>query len=193
MKQSGFQCVASPMILPWAEKRSTVALANYVPCIPAEAARIARLGAFQIVSCPSNSSTSEEEEARHPELQTTDTEPEWEEESEDRARQTDLEEEVEPNRWRCLRDWEAIMEGLEGLTYDDPQSDSNAMVTGADGLQGPALSLCGKATNPLPHTLRHAAPSMPGSLMDHMLPLEAAIAGGDAVEVHVDEAELDNL
>ena len=30
--------------LSWAEERSTVALANYVPCIPAEAAWIARLG-----------------------------------------------------------------------------------------------------------------------------------------------------
>ena len=85
------------------------------------------------------------------------------------------------------------MEGSEGLAYDDPQPDSNAMVMGTDCLQGPALSLCGEATKPLPHTLRHAVPSMPGSPMDHMPPLEVAITGGDAVEVHVDEAKLDNL
>ena len=83
--------------LTWAEERSAVALANYVPHVPAEAAQITRLGACQIVSCPDDSSTSEEEEAWHPELQTTDTEPKWEEESEDGAGQTDLEEEVEPN------------------------------------------------------------------------------------------------
>ena len=53
--------------LSWAKERSTVALANYVPCIPAEAAWITRLRASRIVSCPGdNSSTSgEEEEAWH--------------------------------------------------------------------------------------------------------------------------------
>ena len=49
--------------LTWAEERSAVALANYVPCIPAEVAQITRLGAHQIVSCPNNSSMLEEEEA----------------------------------------------------------------------------------------------------------------------------------
>ena len=83
----------------------------------------------------------------HPEPQTTDTEPEWEEESEDRARQTDPEEEAEPDRWWHPQDWEAIMEGSEGLAYDDLQSDSMATVVGADGPQGPALSLCDKAAN----------------------------------------------
>ena len=116
---------------------------------------------------------SEEEEVCHPEPQTMDTEPEWEEESEDGVRQTDLEEEAESNRWRCLQDWEAIMEGSEGLAYDDLWSDSNAMVMGADGLQGPALSLCGEAADLPSHTPRCAALSMPGSPMDHMPPLEA--------------------
>ena len=85
------------------------------------------------------------------------------------------------------------MEEAEGLAYDDPWSDSDATVMGADGPQGPALSLCDKATNPLPHTPMCAAPCMPGSPMDHMLLLEATIAGRDTIEVHVDEAELDNL
>ena len=71
--------------LSWAEERSTVAFLNYVPCIPVEAAQIARLRASQIVNCPSEDSTLEEEEAWHPNLQTTDTDPEWEDESEDRA------------------------------------------------------------------------------------------------------------
>ena len=56
--------------LTWAEERSAVALANYVPHIPVEVARIARLGAHQIVSCPEDSSTSEEEEVQHPKPQT---------------------------------------------------------------------------------------------------------------------------
>ena len=76
------------------------------------------------------------------------------------------------------------MEGLEGLAYDDPQSDSNAMMMGVDGLWVPALS---------PHTPRHVALHMLGSPMEEMLPLEVAIAHRDVVEVHVDEAELDNL
>ena len=170
--------------LTWAKERSNVALANYVPHIPVEVARIARLGARRIVSWPDDPSTSEEEEAQHPELQTMDTEPERGEESEDGARQTDPEEEAEPNRQRCPQDWEAVMEGSEGLAYDDPWLDSEATVMGVDCPWGPVL---------LPHTPRHAAPCMLSSPIDHFPPLEAAIAGRDAVEVHVDEAELDNL
>ena len=68
-----------------------------------------------------------------PEPLTTDTE-EWGEESEDGARQTNLEEGVEPNGWWCSQDWEAVMEGSQGLAYDDLWSDSNAMVMGAGGL-----------------------------------------------------------
>ena len=59
--------------LTWAEERSAVALANYVPCAPAEVAQRARFGAHRMVSCP-DSSSSEEDKAWHPELQTTDTE-----------------------------------------------------------------------------------------------------------------------
>ena len=77
--------------LSWAEERSTVALANYVPCIPAEVAWIARVGAGRIISCPSdNDSTStEEEEVQHSDTQSTDpptdTDPEVGDESENRA------------------------------------------------------------------------------------------------------------
>ena len=99
--------------LTWAEERSTVALANYVLHALAEAAQIARLGACRIVSCL-DSSSSEEDEARHPEPQTTDTEPEWEKESEDGARQTDPEEKAEPDRWWHQWDWEAIIEWVRG-------------------------------------------------------------------------------
>ena len=114
--------------LTWAKERSAVALANYVLHIPAKVAWIARLGFCRIVSWPDDSSTSEEEEeAQHPELQTMDTEPEWGEESEDGARQTDPVEEVEPNRWRHLQDWEAVMEGSEGLAYDGLRLDSDAI------------------------------------------------------------------
>ena len=74
--------------------------------------------------------------------------PEQEDESEDGVRQTDPEEEAEPNRQQCPRDWEAIMEGAEGLAYDDPPSDSNAMVMAVDSLQGPAFSLHDEAANP---------------------------------------------
>ena len=90
--------------LSWAEERSTVALANYVPCIPAEAAQITRLGASRIVSCPhDNSSTlAEEEEAWHSDTQSTnpptDTDPEAGDENEDRAGgQTDPEDAAERN------------------------------------------------------------------------------------------------
>ena len=165
--------------LTWAEERSAIALANYVPHIPEEAAWIARLGVCQIVSWPDDS-TLEEEEAQPPKPPTTDTEPERGEESEDGVRETDQEEEAEPNRrWRS-QDWEAVMEGSEGLAYDDPRSDSDATVTGADCPWGPVL---------LPHTPSHATQHTPGSPMDRMPPMEAAIA----MEVHVNESKLDDL
>ena len=74
-----------------------MALANYVPCVPAKVAQIARLRASWIVSYPSDdSSTSvEEEEVQHPDAQTMDTDPELEDESEDRAGQTDPEDAAE--------------------------------------------------------------------------------------------------
>ena len=77
--------------LSWAEERSAVALANYVPCAPVEVARIARLGAGRIVSCPGDdSSTSAEvEEMWHSDTQSTnrpmDTDPEAGDESKNGA------------------------------------------------------------------------------------------------------------
>ena len=81
----------------------------------------------------------------------------WRDESEDRARQTDLEEGVEPDRQRCSWDWESDMEGSQRLAYDDPQSDSDATMMGADCLRGTAS---------LPPTWGPATPHMPGSPMD---------------------------
>ena len=185
--------------LSWAEERFTVALADYVLHIPAEPAWIARLRASQIVSFPGNdsSTSAEEEEAQHSDTQSINppmgTGPEPGNESEDRARQTDPEDAVEWNQLQHPWNWEAIMEEAERLAYDDLWSDSDAMVMGTDGLQGPAIYLHDEATNSPPHTLKHAAQYMPGLPMDHMLPLEAAITSRDTVKVHVDEAELDNL
>ena len=117
--------------LTWAEERSMVALENYVPHIPEEAAQITGLWTHHLVSLPTDdSSTLEEEEVQHPELLTMDTEHKWEEESEDGARQTDLEEDMETNRWQHSWDWEAVMGESEKLAYDDPWSDSDAMVMG---------------------------------------------------------------
>ena len=160
--------------LTWAEERSAVALANYVPHICEEVAQIVRLRAHQLVSWPNDSSTSEEEEeeVRDPEPPTTDTELEQGEESKDGARQTDLEEEGEPNRWQHSRDWEVVMGESEKLAYYDLQSDSDATVAGADCLWAPALS---------PHTPSHVTPHVPGS------PMEVT------VEVHVRESDLDGL
>ena len=49
------------------------------------------------------------------------------------------------------------MEEAEELAYDDPRSDSDVMVMGADGSQGPELSLCDEATDSLPNTSRSLA------------------------------------
>ena len=82
---------------------------------------------------------------------------------------------------------------LEGLAYDDPHSDSDATVVGADGLQGPELSLCDEPADSPPNTLRSLAPHSLGLPMEHMPPLVPAVASVDTVEVHVTEEELDNL
>ena len=47
--------------LSWAEERSAVVLANYVPCVPQEADHIAELGACCLVGWPNNSSSEEED------------------------------------------------------------------------------------------------------------------------------------
>ena len=186
--------------LSWAEERSAVALANYVPCAPVEAARIARPRASRIASCPGNdsSNSTEEEEVRHSDTQRTnpptDTDPEAGDKSEDGARgQTNPGDAVERDQWWHPQNWKAMMEEAEGLAYDDPRSDSDAMVIGADGLQGPELSLHDKATDSPPNTPRSLAPHMPGSPMEHMPPQEAAVTGGDVVKVHIDEKKLNNL
>ena len=44
--------------LSWAEERSAMALANYVPHAPVEAVLIAKLGTGQVVSCPSDDSST---------------------------------------------------------------------------------------------------------------------------------------
>ena len=77
--------------LSWAEERSAVALANYVPHAPVEEAWITRLGAGRIVSCPGNdsSTSAEKEEVQHSDTPSTnpptDTGPEVGDESEDRV------------------------------------------------------------------------------------------------------------
>ena len=140
----------------------------------------------------------EEEEAWHSDTQSTnppiDTDPEAGDESENGVGgHTDLEDAAERNRWWWSWNWEAIMEEAEGLAYNDPWSDSNATVTGVDGSQGPGLSLCDEATSSPPNTLRSSAPCTPGSPMVHMPLLETTVASGDAVMVHINEEELDNL
>ena len=110
--------------LSWAEEKSTVALANYVPHVPTEVAQITRLGACRIVSCPGDdsSTSTEEEEAWHSDTQSTnpptDTDHEAGDESEDGAGgQTNPGDAAERDCWWCPRNWEAIMEEAEGLAY----------------------------------------------------------------------------
>ena len=124
--------------LSWAEERSAVALANYVPCAPVEVVWIARLRVGQVVSCPSDDSSMMSMERRELWLSDapstnppTDTDREVREENEEPLgskegvdMQTSPGDEAETNvhtnrRW-CSQNWEAIMEELEGLAYNDP-------------------------------------------------------------------------
>ena len=116
--------------LTWAEERSAVALANYVPCVSEEAAHIARLGACRLVSWPANSSTLEEEDKEQEE------EEGWEEvdpkppSTDAELEQGEGEGEPEPSRRRRLRDWGATMEEEERLAFDDLRLDSDATADG---------------------------------------------------------------
>ena len=120
--------------LTWAKERSAVALANYMPCVSQEAAQITRLGACRLVSWPADSSMSEEEEEEQeetdPEPPVTDAELEQGEEDEEKIRQVDQEDEQEPDKWWCSRDWEAVMGEEERLAYEDLWSDSDATADG---------------------------------------------------------------
>ena len=69
--------------LSWMEESSAVALANFVPCLPQEVARIARLGAHCLVSWPDDSSSEEEDDGQAEEEedgQVEEEEDEWQEE-----------------------------------------------------------------------------------------------------------------
>ena len=70
--------------LSWAEERSAMALANYVPCASAEATWIARLGVGRVISFPSNdfSTSVEGEESQHSDAPSMDTDHEAGDESE---------------------------------------------------------------------------------------------------------------
>ena len=89
--------------LSWVEERSAVALANFMPRISQEAARIARLRACRLVSWPDDSSSEEEddgqvEEEDHGQVEeeedglAEEEEDEWEEED-----PADVEEQGEAN------------------------------------------------------------------------------------------------
>ena len=93
--------------LSWVEERSAVALVNFMPCIPQEAAHIARLGVQCFVSWPDDSSSEEEgdgqvgeeddedgqaEEEDDDNGQVEEEEGKWEEED-----PTDMEEQGEAN------------------------------------------------------------------------------------------------
>ena len=167
------------------------------------------------MSCPSDDSSTtsiEGEELWHSDAPTTnlptDTDHEAGDESEEPIGseegvdwQMSPGDEAETNMctnrcWHPLN-WEAIMEESEGLAYDDPRSNSNATIMGADGLLGPQLSLHDEPADSPPNTLRGSAPHLPGSTMEQMpllVPTATKPASGmDTVEVHVPEAELDDL
>ena len=191
--------------LSWAEERSAVALANYVPHASVEAAWIARLGAGQVVSCPSDDSfmtSMEGEESWHSDAPSTnlptDTDCEAEEESEEPIGSEEgvdgqmspgdvAETNTHTNRHQHLQNWEAVMEESEGLAYDDPHSSSNATVMGVDSLPGPQLSSHDGSADSLPNTLRGLTRRSLGSPMEQMLLLVPAVttpaSSMDTIEV----------
>ena len=145
-----------------------------------------------------SSTSAEEEEAWHFDTPCTnpptDTDPNVGDESEDGARgQTSPGDAVERDQRQCPWNWEAAMKEAKGLAYDDPWSDSNATIMGADGSQGPELPSRDEPAGFPPNTPRSLTPPLLELPMEHMPPLEPAVTGMDAVEVHIDKEEFNNL
>ena len=132
--------------LSWGEERSTVALANYVMHMQKEGKRIAGLGVSRVVSSPddSMSTTSMEEESQFSDAPSmgpwtdmdheVDMESEGVEGSKDMSGQKSPEEDGKDSpcidqHWHS-RNWEFIMEGSEGLAFDDPCSGSGTTSQG---------------------------------------------------------------
>ena len=116
--------------LSWVEEKSTMALANYVPCTSKEGACIVRLGACHLMSWSNNSSSTEEQEEEGEEGEHEEGE-EWEEVGpEPPSSNTELEQGVVEEEPERSRDWGSTMEEEECLTFNDLQSDS---YTTADG------------------------------------------------------------
>ena len=139
--------------LSWAEEKSAVALANYVPHISQEVARIAGLGTRCLMSWPDDSSSEEEDKGQMEE------EDGWEEEGDpmDMEEQGEASpepssgsagieegktrEEAEPQGWQQSQEWGSIMDEEEPLTFDDLWSDLDTTV-------GDCFPVC-----PTPHEL----------------------------------------
>ena len=161
--------------LSWTEERSAVALANYVPSVPMEAAQIARLGVSQVVSCPSDDSSTMSMEGDEswvsdaPSINPPmDTDHKVGEESKEPLRSMEeadrwmnpadeAERNAHNNQCQCPRNWEAIMEESERLAYDDPRSSSDATIMGVDSPPRPQLSSQDESENSLPNTPRPLA------------------------------------
>ena len=202
--------------LSWAEERSAVALANYVPRPPKKAERIARLGAGRVVSFPGDdllmTSMEGEEESWFSDIPSMgphiDMDCEAGEESEELI---GSEEEVSGwtspgegseasphiNRCQCSQNWESIMEESVGLAYDDPHYSSDTTVIGVDSPLVPPLSSHDESGGSPPTRSRGSTPCSLRSPMEEMPPLVPAVAtpasGMATVEVHVPQSELDNL
>ena len=145
--------------LSWAEERSAVALANYIPHALKEAERIARLRVGRVVSClGDNSSTMSmegEEESQFSDAPSmdphTDTDCEAGEESEEPiGSEEEVSRQMRPGEgvqaslhiyrhWRSCN-WKSVMEESVGLAYDDPCSSSDATIMEVDSPSVPPLS-----------------------------------------------------
>ena len=136
--------------LSWGEERSVVALASYVLHVQKEGKRIAGLRASRVVSSPdddtSTMSMEEEEESQFLDAPSmglqmdmdheADVESEGAKGSEDVSGQKSLEKDGKDSlcidQCRHSRNWESIMEGSEGLAFDDPHSGSDTTIMGVD-------------------------------------------------------------
>ena len=158
--------------LSWAEERTAVALANFVPRVPQEVDCVTERGACHVLGW-ANDSPSEEDDEQTQEEEDEQTQEEEDEQEGDECKEAeeweeenpaDLEEQgetgLEADPWRRSWEWGSMMDDEQPLAFDDLQSDSDTMIGGSC----PACS----------------TPQVPGSPQD-------------AVEVHAQDSEVEAL
>ena len=113
--------------LSWAEERMAVMLANFVPMSPRRRTASQNLRPTCLLGWADDSPSEEDDE----QTQEEEDEPEGNEHKEAEEREEEQGEMgLGADPWRRSQEWGSMMDNEQPLAFDDPQSDSDTMVSG---------------------------------------------------------------